>query len=610
MCGIVGFNGLKSDHTIQIITKALRDLDYRGYDSAGIGVINDAGKIQTIKVVGDVNTLNSIIHQSEATKKKLTGCLGMGHTRWATTGQPSIVNAHPHVSYDNSFMVVHNGIIENHEDIRCYLASVSIKQRGETDSELISHYLAHKYNPLNPLEGIKLALGDLKGSFALLIATTNLPGMLIGVSVKSPLIFGFGGDYCVFSSSNTALHSNAEIIQLTDGDIVIGMAGTYYCDKLPSKLPLVMPEPKQEEPEPTDSYMLKEIKEQPSTLWRSIQPRIDLDMGTIKFGIDNNYFHQMRRLILTGCGTSYHAGLVGEYLIEELARVPVEVEYASEFRYRNAPIDHNTVVIAITQSGETADTLAAVRESKRRGFKTLGICNVSDSSIARETSAFIAIDAGPEIGVASTKAFVNQVAVLALLALHLGRLNHITLSRGQEVVNDLIYLPDLVGEALKCSRVVVEMVEKFKSISSCLYLGRDILYPIALEGALKLKEVSYIHATAIPAAEIKHGPIALIDKNTPTIVVMPSPSDPMHVKMLNAIEEVKARQGPVLAIACVGDQRTSEVADDIIYVPQVSQRLQPIVSVVPLQLFAYHMAVARGCNVDKPRNLAKSVTVE
>lgn len=620
MCGIVGYVGRRD--VKDFLLEGLRRLEYRGYDSAGIAVIGQDG-VQVRKRVGKVKELNSLLETSP-----IYGTTGIGHTRWATHGEPSDVNSHPHMGGNGEVIVVHNGVIENYQVLKNQLMELGYAFRSATDTEVVAHLIAHQYeeqqhlgeDPLDVrtcLKAIEIALRKLKGTYGLGVMFRDHPGLLVGVRNGSPLVVGVGkGEHFLASDSSPLVGYTTDVVYLSDHEIAV---------LTPDRIDLLHRDTGRMSPSiqtlnhvSTDiekngfeHYMLKEIFEQPQTLENAIRGRLDEDEATAHFGGLNLSPQQLRnidRIVLTACGTSWHAALVGEYLIEEFARIPVEVEYASELRYRNPPMTDRTMVFAITQSGETADTLASMRECKRKGLPTLAICNVVGSSIAREADGGVYLHAGPEIGVASTKAFTSQVTVLTLLALFLGRMRNLSYSAGQRMVDNLRKLPGQARKALECNDTVQVIAQKYAHCDNFLYMGRLYNFPVALEGALKLKEISYIHAEGYPAAEMKHGPIALISPDTPSVFVVPKCG--IYPKVISNIEEVKARKGPVIAIACHGDETIADLADDVIFVPDVEEYLQPIMTAIPLQLLAYHIAVLRGCNVDRPRNLAKSVTVE
>lgn len=620
MCGIVGYVGHRP--AAEILLEGLRRLEYRGYDSAGVA-IHDPEGIAIRKKAGRVCELANLLAQQPC-----SGSLGIGHTRWATHGPATDVNSHPHVGGNGEVVVVHNGVIENYATLRDQLQAVGYVFRSATDTEVVAHLIAHHLDEQfrlgkdpadqqTALDAIELALRRLKGTYGLAILFRDFPELLVAARLGSPLVVGVGkGEYFLASDASPLVGHTDEVVYLSDHEMVVLTASGMNLKHRETGARAPSIQTLEQTSQDTDlngyeHYMLKEIFEQPQTIENAMRGRFEEEEATARFGGLNLTVQQLRRvdrIVLTACGTSWHAGLVGEYLIEEFARIPVEVEYASELRYRNPPLSENTMVFAITQSGETADTLAALRECQRKGHPTLAICNVVGSTIAREADGGIYLHAGPEVGVASTKAFTSQVTVLTLLALHLGRLRHMSHPAGKRIINNLQAMPDTVRQALKCHDAVKDVAKKYQGISDCLYMGRQYNFPVALEGALKLKEISYIHAEGYPAAEMKHGPIALIDEHMPSIFIVPKGG--MYHKIMSNLEEVKARRGPIIAIACEGDKKLEALADDVIYVPEVEDFLQPLVTTIPLQLFAYHMALLRGCNVDRPRNLAKSVTVE
>jgi glucosamine--fructose-6-phosphate aminotransferase (isomerizing) len=608
MCGIVGYLGKRE--SAPLLLQGLRRLEYRGYDSAGIATIS-GGQLHVRKCAGRLGALTRLLEQHSA-----PGTLGIGHTRWATHGPPNDRNAHPHVGEHDTVAIVHNGVIENFAGLKRQLQQEGVVFRSDTDTEVIAQLIArHLRHDLAAAVAHVLPL--LKGSYGLAVVSPKDPGVIVVARLGSPLVLGQGEEETFVASDPTALAGLADRVTfLDDGQIGVlngGRARILDRHRQTVDMPSHRLESRAEDLElgPFEHFMRKEIHEQPETLENALRGRLDLDNATAHFGglnFDSSRLRQVERVIMTACGTSYHAALVGEYLFEEFARVPVEVEYASEFRYRNPPIDRNTIVLAITQSGETADTLAALRESKRKGHPTLALCNVVGSSIAREADGGVFLRAGPEIGVASTKAFTNQVAVLTMLALYFGRMRHLSHSQGQRMLQQLQAIPQLIRRVLECEDHVKKIAARFAQVENFLYLGRQYLYPVALEGALKLKEISYIHAEGYPAAEMKHGPIALVDEQTPSVFLMPR--GPVFDKVVSNLEEIKARGGPVIAVASEGDEETAERADEVIFIPDVPEHLQPLLAVVPLQLLAYHIALLRGCDVDKPRHLAKSVTVE
>ncbi len=621
MCGIVGYIGDKEAQNI--LLEGLRRLEYRGYDSAGLAIYNE-DRIHIYKQASRIDQLTNhlIDHQ-------MLGKLGIGHTRWATHGSPSDSNSHPHVGGNDTLALVHNGVIENYQSIRTRLEKDGYIFQSETDSEAVAHLIASCYQKLKEQEpqttdpktlifaALEEAVHSLKGTYGLAIVFRDHPNIIAAARLGSPLVVGIGkGEHFIASDASALAGLTQEVVYLQDNEIALLTTDEMFLmhrDRgrvQPNVMTLNLTNGDLSKGD-YEHYMLKEIFEQPESIANAMRGRLNIDEASSHFGGLNLTPQQLRninRIIFTACGTSWHAAMVGEYLIEEFARIPVEVEYASEFRYRNPPMDPSTLVFAITQSGETADTLAALRESKRKGHASLSICNVVGSSIAREADGGMYLYAGPEIGVASTKAFTSQVTVLILLALYLGRMNHLSYLSGCQMIEDLKKIPDLVRRALECNEAIKQVAEKYADVKNVLYLGRHYNFPVALEGALKLKEISYIHAEGYPAAEMKHGPIALVDKHTPSVFLITR--SVVYDKVMSNLEEIKARGGPVIAIACEGDTEVKKKADDVIYVPDVPDHLQPLITSIPMQLLAYHIAVIRGCDVDKPRNLAKSVTVE
>lgn len=620
MCGIVGYVGPKqaSDYLIE----GLFRLEYRGYDSAGIALQNGT-KIDIRKKTGRVSQLAELCKQ-----KPVTGSIGIGHTRWATHGEPSDVNSHPHTGGNGEVVLAHNGVIENYSLLRNRLRELGYTFHTATDTEVAAHLVAHQLeeavklgedpaDSMTCVRALEAAIRQLKGTYGLAVLFRDCPGLLLATRLGSPLVVGIGrGEHFLASDASPLVGNTEEIVYLNDYETAVITADSFVLRHQDGSEPIVSIRALSQTSQDTElgefeHYMLKEIFEQPQTIENALRGRLDDDEATAKFGglnMDIQTLRRVDRIVLTACGTSWHAGLVGEYLIEEFARMPVEVEYASELRYRNPPMSDRTMIFAITQSGETADTLAAMRECKRKGHQTLAICNTVGSTIAREADGGIYLHAGPEIGVASTKAFTSQVTVLTLLALYLGRMRHLSYPAGKRIIGHLRAMPDKIRQTLGCFDAVKEVARKYYTAENFLYLGRLYNFPVALEGALKLKEISYVHAEGYPSAEMKHGPIALVDENTPSVFVVPRGY--IYPKVMSNIEEVKARRGPVIAIACEGDEKIAEIADDVIYVPDVDEYLQPLVTSIPLQLLAYQIAILRGCNVDRPRNLAKSVTVE
>jgi glucosamine--fructose-6-phosphate aminotransferase (isomerizing) len=608
MCGIIAYTGARDAEPI--LVEGLRRLEYRGYDSAGIATVA-GGDIHLRKRSGRVAGLAELLGHHPA-----PGRHGIGHTRWATHGGAGDANAHPHLGGDGAVAVVHNGVLENYRELGRRLRAGGAVFRSETDSEAIAHLIA-SYLRDDLAAAVRQALPHLRGTYALAALSPRDPGRLVGARLGSPLVLGLGRGETFLASDANALRGYADrVIHLEDGQVCAVTAGAWEIIDPASRPVRARVEPLDGTPEVLAKgdfphYMLKEIHEQPEAVAEALRGRLDALRSTARLGPlppGRRAWARAGRLVLTGCGSSYHAALVGEYLLEELARVPVEVEYASEFRYREAPLGASDLVIALTQSGETADTLAAVAECRRRGRPALALCNAAGSSIARVADGVLPLRAGPEVGVASTKAFSAQLAVLALLALYLGRLRHLSGREGARVVRDLRALPAALREALGCEALVRRVAAKYAGARAFLYLGRQSLYPVALEGALKLQEVSYTPAQGYPAGELKHGPLALADGDTPALFL--ALRGPVFPKVMNNLEEARARGAPVIAVASAGDAEVAARADDVLPVPEVPEYLQPFVAVVPLQLLAYHVALLRGRDVDRPRNLAKSVTVE
>lgn len=617
MCGIVGYIGHGT--SVPFLLDGLRRLEYRGYDSSGIAVIDPKG-VQITRAVGRIDQLATAIAE-----QKPSGPLGIGHTRWATHGPPTEVNAHPHQGGNGQVVLVHNGVIENFQPLREELIAKGYVFHSATDSEVIAHLIAECYDELAAetdqearcIQAVRIAINQLRGTYGLAVVFPACPHMMIAARFGSPLVVGVGRGVHYLASDASPLAGHTDrIVYLADHQLAILKANDLTVLHRDSgvvrhDIQRLETETQQISLDGYPHYMLKEIHEQPDSIRNAMRGRLDDQNATAIFGGLNLTPQQLRsvdRIILTGCGTSWHSALVGEYLIEEFARIPVEVEYASELRYRNPPIEPGTLVFGITQSGETADTLAALVETKRKGHRTLAINNVVGSSIAQAADGGVYLHAGPEIGVASTKAYTSQCCTLAMLALYFGRLRHMSYEAGQEFITALRRLPAAVEQSLTCESRVREVAEKYQSATTFLYMGRQYNFPTALEGALKLKEISYIHAEGYPAAEMKHGPIALVDEHTPSVFIVPRGTT--YEKVIANMEEVKARSGPVIAVTCHADPAIDNLADDVIRVPETPEFLQPIVSVIPLQLLAYHVALLRGCDVDKPRNLAKSVTVE
>ncbi|HET9985439.1 MAG TPA: glutamine--fructose-6-phosphate transaminase (isomerizing) [Longimicrobiales bacterium] len=610
MCGIVGYIGDRN--SVPLLVEGLKRLEYRGYDSAGVTVLED-GHLETRKTAGKIAALEKLLGNGDAPR----GSVGIAHTRWATHGPPNTQNAHPHTDCTGEIAVAHNGIIENAAVLRTKLESLGHKFASETDTEVLAHLIEEAWD--GELEdAVRAALQQVEGAFGLAIMSSRDPGTLVAARKGSPLLVGIGreGEYYIASDVAAVLAQTRQVVYLDDGEMAVLTRDGYETFKLDGGS--VNKEVRQIEWDLEaiekggfEHFMLKEIFEQPETLRNTMRGRLLEEEGTAKLGgitISPAELKAVQRIIVTGCGTSWHAGLLGGYMLEELARLPAEVEYASEFRYRNPVVDEHTLVIAISQSGETADTLAAMREAKQRGAGVMGIVNVVGSTIARESDFGIYLHAGPEIGVASTKAFTSQVVALSLFTLLLGRLRNLSVLQGREIVAALRRLPDQVEQVLGLNDSIREIARTYKSAPNFLYLGRGYNFPTALEGALKLKEISYIHAEGLPAAEMKHGPIALIDENMPVVVI--APNDSVYNKITSNVQEVKARGGRIIAVVTEGNAELDGMVDHLIPIPATIDPLTPVLATVPLQLLAYHVAVMRGCNVDMPRNLAKSVTVE
>jgi len=608
MCGIVGYIG--SREAVPILIQGLKRLEYRGYDSAGVATV--AGdRILIEKRAGKISTLEQII-----STRDLKGTIGIGHTRWATHGVPDAINAHPHIDCTGSIALIHNGIIENFAALKAELTQKGHHFKTETDTEVLVHLIEEFYNG-SLEEAVRAALTQVEGTYGIAVISSKEPDVLIAARRGSPLIVGIGdGEYFLASDAAAIIDHTKDVAYLDDNEIVVltrenMLIKTIGDQPVQKKVQRIAFDLEKIEKGGYDHFMLKEIMEQPQTIRDSMRGRLLPEEGTARLGglrYDIDSLLYARRILITACGTSWHAALIGEYMMEEFVRIPVEVEYASEFRYRDPVIERDTVVIVISQSGETADTLAALREAKRKRAKVFGICNVVGSSIARETDAGVYLHAGPEIGVASTKAFTSQLTVLALLTLLLARMKTMSAAKGREIVQELQAIPDKVARILESSDEILEIAKEYCDSRNFLYLGRGYNFPVALEGALKLKEISYIHAEGYPAAEMKHGPIALIDENMPVVFI--ATQDSSYDKIMSNIEEVRARKGRVMAIATEGDEAIKKKADHVIYVPSTLEFLTPILTIIPLQLLAYHIAVLRGCDVDQPRNLAKSVTVE
>lgn len=611
MCGIVGYIGYRDAYPI--IIKGLHRLEYRGYDSAGIALLDE--ELKVYKKAGKVDDLEKFVKDID-----LKGSIGMGHTRWATHGEPSDRNSHPHSSGNRKLTIIHNGIIENYGVIKETLLAKGHIFKSDTDTEVLIHLIEdiQLQGGLELRDAVRVALNKVIGAYAIVIMDADEPDLLIAARKGSPMVIGVGkGEYFIASDATPIVEYTKNVIYLNDNEIayinreklliknIDNSVQTPYIQELDLKLEML-------EKGGYDHFMLKEIYEQPRSIRDCLRGRIYPQQGKVQLGGIKEYAEKLKnvdRIIIIACGTSWHAGLVGEYLIEEYARVPVEVEYASEFRYRNPIITEKDLVIAISQSGETADTMAAIELAKEKGATIFGVCNVVGASIPRTTHAGVYTHAGPEIGVASTKAFTAQVSVLTLMAFYIAQQRGtITQSKLVEYLTELNEVPQLVEKALKSNERVKEIAAKFKDSTNCLFLGRGSSFPVALEGALKLKEISYIHAEGYPAAEMKHGPIALIDDEMPVVFIATQHSS--YEKVISNIQEVKARKGHVIAIVTEGDTEVKNMADYVIEIPQTNEAFVPLIATIPLQLLAYHIAVMRSCNVDQPRNLAKSVTVE
>ena len=611
MCGIFGYIGSKE--AVPFLVEGLRKLEYRGYDSASVATI-DKGRLFIVKCVGKISEL-----EKELSERPIGGSIGIAHTRWATHGRPSNENSHPHSDCHDRIVVVHNGIIENYLTLRRKLSDEGHKFKSTTDTEVLAHLIEKHSQPNLPLEeAVRLSLNEIEGSYAIAVLNESQPGKIVAARRGSPLVLGVQeGETFISSDIPALLKYTSQVIYLNDFEIAtITEDGikieTIKGKPVSNKITLISWDPESAEKGGYAHFMLKEIHEQPKAIRDTIAGRVKVDESYIHFdelNFTEEEARQINRVVFSACGTSWHAGLIGEYLIEQFVKIPAEVEYAAEFRYRHPIVDENTLVIAITQSGETADTLGAVWEAKAQGAKVISICNVVGSTIARESHGVIYTYAGPEIGVASTKAFTTQLTIIYLFSLWLAKKRGtISKMESQKMIADLIVIPDKIERLLLQEKEIEEIAQKFHKSNNALFLGRGKGFPIALEGALKLKEISYIHAEGYPAAEMKHGPIALIDKNMPVVIL--ALAGRRYDKILGNIEEVKARGGMVIAVAAEGDEVIAEKADAAVYIPHTTEALSPILAVIPLQLLAYYIAVKRGCHVDQPRNLAKSVTVE
>ena len=621
MCGIVGYIGKKE--AVPILVEGLKRLEYRGYDSAGIAVLKcqnpnnktqkkELDKILCLKATGKVSNL-----ENKMNGKDITGSVGIAHTRWATHGKPCNMNSHPHFDCHENIFLVHNGIIENYRELKNDLIKKKHKFSSETDTEVIVHLIEEFNKKLDFKNSVLETLKLLRGTYGLAAINRKEPDKIIVARLGSPLIIGVGnGEYIVASDASAIVRHTDKVIFMEDGEVAV--ITKENCEVVNTKNKSISKEAikldwsiEKAEKQGFDHFMLKEIFEQPSSILDATRGRVIEKEGTVKLGGLRDVKEKLAKIdkiIIVSCGTSYNAGLIGEYMLEEYAGIPVEVEYASEFRYRKALLNKNTAVVAISQSGETADTLAAIREAENKGAITLGIVNTVGSTIARETVAGVYNHAGPEIGVASTKAFTSQLSILALLTVFLGRQRDMSFTMGKRITAEMNKMPKLIEKILKQSKDIKKIAKKYFAYKDFLYLGRKYNFPIALEGALKIKEISYIHAEGYASGEMKHGTIALIDKNFPSIFI--APKDSVYEKNISGMQEIKARGGKIIAIATEGDKEIKKIADDVIYIPKTLEMLTPILSVIPLQFFAYYVGIQKGLDVDKPRNLAKSVTVE
>ncbi|MBP2648452.1 MAG: glutamine amidotransferase [Gemmatimonadetes bacterium] len=608
MCGIVGYIGPRQ--AAGLLVDGLRRMEYRGYDSAGLAIVNGHG-VEVVKAAGKLDNLEQRLQGATP-----TGTLGIGHTRWATHGAPTTTNAHPHTDQSGRIAVIHNGIIENAGALRKALEGRGHVFKSETDTEVLAHLVGELYAG-NLEEAVAAALRDVDGAYGLAFVSADEPGVLVAARKGSPLLVGVGdGEFFVASDASALLEHTRSVVYLDDGEMAVLSRDGYRIRNLETDF-IDKPVNQIEWDLATierggfDHFMLKEIFEQPESLENTLRGHLLDDEGSARvhgLNMTDDELKQINRIVITACGTSWHSALIGEYMLEELARIPVEVEYASEFRYRNPVVDEKTLVIAISQSGETADTLAAIHEAKLRGARTLGLVNVVGSTIAREVDGGLYLRAGPEVGVASTKAFTSQVAALTLVTLRLARLRNLGIMQGRAIIEGLRKIPAQIRQILDRAHEIEALADQFWQSNNALYLGRGVNFPVALEGALKLKEISYIHAEGYPAAEMKHGPIALIDENMPVVFI--APKDTVYGKIVSNIEEVKARGGRVIAIVNERDADMARLTDFCFVIPTTLNVLTPLLTIIPLQLFSYYVALRRGCNVDQPRNLAKSVTVE
>lgn len=615
MCGIVGYIG--RSEALPVLLDGLRRLEYRGYDSAGVAISN-GGSIEIRKSVGRIASLAELIQE-----EPVHGQTGISHTRWATHGGVTRDNAHPHTDQSGRLSLVHNGVIENYQKLREQLAEHGHTFVSQTDTEVLAHLVGDEFDRAGRrdkaglIDAIRLALRQVIGTYGIAVIHADVPGLMVGARRGSPLVLGIGAHEHFLASDVSAIVAHTrEVVYLNDCEIVALQQDQFEISTVSGSGADFQISKVEFSAEAVDKgrfphFMLKEIYEQPNSVRDAMRGRLSSEEATAKLGgleMTNGELRSVDRIVLIGCGTALHAALAGEYLIESLAHIPVECEIASEFRYRNLPLDRDTLAFVISQSGETADTLAALRESQRKGHRTLGICNNVASTIARESDGGVYMHAGPEIGVAATKSFTSQLTILTLLGLLLGRIRHLSHAEGRTIISEMEKLPDLIARTLELDAAIQKIAVKYAQSKNFLFMGRQANYPIALEGALKLKEISYISSSGYPSAELKHGVIALITEETPSLFI--APQDAVFDKNISNIEEVKARRGPVIAIGTEGDTALAKICDDVILIPHAPDYLTPILSVIPLQLLSYHIAVALGCDVDKPRNLAKSVTVE
>ncbi len=612
MCGIVGYIGKKN--AISLVVEGLKRLEYRGYDSAGVAIINKSKDLKVYKAEGKIIELEKVI----PTNDEIIGNIGIAHTRWATHGQPNKKNSHPHIDNSGKIAIVHNGIIENYRVLKTFLEEKGFSFYSETDTEVLANLISFMESEYHNLEvSVREALIKVEGTFGLAVISSDYPGQIIAARRGSPLILGIGKEeYFIASDVSATIIHTKDVIYLQDNEMVV-LTQTGYTIKtlkneiVEAKIDKVDWDISQMEKGDYKHFMLKEIFEQPTSVGNAFRGRLYDNLSTTRLGgigMSLSELRKVKKIQIIGCGTSWHAALIGKNIIEQIARIPVEVEYASEYRYRNPIIPEDTIVIVISQSGETADTLAAMREAQARGAKVFGITNVVGSTIARETDGGVYSHAGSEIGVASTKAFTSQITVLGLLAVLLGRMTNMSPIDGMEFIKEIRKIPKKIEKILALNDDIREIAKSMVNSTNALYLGRGVHYPVALEGALKLKEISYIHAEGYPAAEMKHGPLALIDENMPVVAI--ALNDSIYDKIISNLQEVKARDGQLIIIASEGDKLVKKMAKHVIYIPDTIYALQPILSVIPLQLLAYHVADLKGFNVDQPRNLAKSVTVE